>query len=123
MFKLLAWLGLGIGTYALLILASRGMTIAFVLTLIVLAARVFRSPKRLLLTLLGVSLLGLALTQLPGTDALYERFSDVGDVAGAGGRVQLWGIAYQILRDSGPVELLLGHGFTASRVFGRRTYP
>ena len=113
--KLLAWLGLGVGAYALLILASRGMTVAFVLTLLVLAARTL-NLRKLLLTLVGIFLVALTLTQLPGSGGLVERFAETGDIVSAGGRVQLWGIALDVIRNSEPTELLLGHGFTASRV-------
>ena len=116
MVKLLSWLGLGVGMYALFILASRGMTSAFVFTLVALGARAFRSPKRVLSILLGASLITLTLMQLPGTNILFERFSETDDVAAAGGRVQLWGISLDIVRESEPTKLVLGHGFRASRV-------
>ncbi len=110
---LAAVLVLGAMAYSLLILASRGAFIALAAVLLVLAGfSAFHKPGRLLL-ILGVVALTAASTLLPGGAGLLQRFSASNTVSG-GGRVEIWSAVGSQLGASGPVALLIGHGFDQS---------
>jgi hypothetical protein len=120
--RLAGWLLLGLTLYASLLLASRGVTVALALSLVVMAARVLHHPRRsvplIIVAVLGVVLLA----NLPGSTNLVERFGQ-SDVTSANGRVPLWNAAVQEVLGSSPLELLFGHGFNytlivTSRVVG-----
>jgi O-antigen ligase len=116
------WLLLGMTLYATLLLASRGVTVALALSLVVMVARVIHHPKRSVPLLILAVLAALLLATLPGSSNLTERFTQ-GDVTSANGRVPLWNAAVQEILDSSPLELLFGHGFNytlivTSRVVG-----
>jgi O-antigen ligase len=120
--RIAGWLLLGVTIYASLLLASRGVTVALALSLVVMIARVLHRPRRsvplIIIVILGVVLL----TNLPGSNNLMERFGQ-SDVTSANGRVPLWNAAIQEVVVASPLELLFGHGFNytlivTSRVVG-----
>lgn len=116
-----AILATGTMTYALVLLASRGMIIGVVLATVVLAVRVaIVDPRRLgfLAVVLVVASSGLL---LPGGQGILERFDDPSTATG-GGRIQIWATIGRALAASGPGEMLLGHGFEASSELVSRAF-
>lgn len=107
-------LALGVMSYSLILLASRGATIAVGATLLVLGAWAVRHrPRRLLALLAVVALAGLGLL-LPGGAGLLERFESESTATG-GGRTEIWRTVSVEMMAGAPQELLLGHGFDRSR--------
>jgi O-antigen ligase len=109
-----AAVALGATLYASALLASRGTAIALVLALVALAwvgvARTPRAPA-FLLTLL---LLATAAFLMPGGAGLAERFAGERIETG-GSRLPIWSVTLQAYREGDPMQLLLGHGFDASK--------
>lgn len=104
---------LAVMAYGLLLLSSRGASIALAASMLVLAARsAFRQPKRLL-WLLIVALLVAGSSLLPGGAGLMQRFSS-DTTASGGGRLDIWRVIGQEMASSSPQKLLLGHGFDSS---------
>jgi len=100
--------------YALLLLASRGMTIALGISaaamIIHVAARDLRVVKTAFL-LVAVAGLGLL---LPGGDGLLQRFE--GDSVGsAGDRTPIWVATVDALVQGDVKDLAIGHGFDSSQ--------
>lgn len=121
--KLLAavplWASVALGVYALLLLGSRGMSIAVGVAALVMFGRVVFQTRRSALVLLGALTAAGVLTTLPGSDNLFERFQGA-DVATANERLPLWRASLQELESGDAYTLLLGHGFGSSMTFIRR---
>lgn len=121
-----AWLGplsvaaIGMMTYAQFLLASRGVTIALAITLLVLALRTALTDRRRLLLIVAVLAVGGASLLLPGSAGLLERFEAENTLTG-GGRTAIWGAVGDELMSAGPRELLIGHGFNESSGYLSRT--
>ncbi len=121
--RILLCVFLALGAYALILLASRGMTIALGMALLFMVARIFTDPKRIIpILLLGV-VASVVVAGLPGSDMLVDRFNQ-GDVTSANGRLPLWQAGIQEIMSSSPLELLFGHGMNysltvTSRVVGK----
>jgi len=105
---------LAIMMYALLLLASRGLLLAIAVgTATVFIRDAIQDPARVarlaaLAVLLSVAIL------LPGGRGVLERFDDPG-TATFGGRTLIWSVVLSELANSGPRELVMGHGFGAAR--------
>jgi O-antigen ligase len=121
--RVVTWSLLAVGAYALLLLASRGITIALGMALIFMIARVFTDPRRAIpILFLGV-VASIIVAGLPGSDMLVDRFNQ-GDVTSANGRLPLWQAGIQEVMSSSPLQLLFGHGMNyslqvTSRVVGK----
>ncbi len=103
------------GLYALLILASRGGTIALAMALFVITLRVLFNPKRFIYLIFGGMLGLIALSSLPGSNNVFVRFSS-SDISTLNDRLPLWQAGVSTIVRSSPFQLFLGHGFDASRV-------
>jgi len=108
------WLAMGLGVYALLLLASRGVTVAVAVTILALFARVLTDVRRSVPLVVAAVVIGTAVLALPGSDALLNRF-DEANLSTANERLPLWQAAAASIADSGPFEVLLGQGFESSR--------
>jgi O-antigen ligase len=120
--RIAGWLLLGVTIYASLLLASRGVTVALALSVVMMIARVLHRPRRSVPLIIIAILAVVLLTNLPGSNNLMERFGQ-SDVTSANGRVPLWNAAIQEVLQAAPLELLFGHGFNytlivTSRVVG-----
>jgi O-antigen ligase len=117
--RLMGWLALALGVYAMLLLASRGMTVALGMALILMFARVLNNPRRSVPLILLATAGALVLASLPGSSNLAERFTQA-DVASANGRTPLWAAAIREIQTSSPAQLLFGHGINYSLVVTSR---
>ncbi len=113
--RMAGWLLLAVGAYALLLLASRGITIAFLMAVFVMFARVLGDLRKSIpLMLLGIAAV-VAIASLPGSETLVDRFTGA-DVASANGRTPLWSAGFQALMVASPLQLFLGHGLGFSTI-------
>ncbi|MCA9839469.1 MAG: O-antigen ligase family protein [Trueperaceae bacterium] len=103
------------GLYALLILASRGGTIALAMALFVITMRILFNPKRFIYLIFGGMLALIALSSLPGSNNVFVRFS-ASDISTLNDRLPLWQAGVSTIMRSTPFQLFFGHGFDASRV-------
>jgi O-Antigen ligase len=117
--RLAGWLLLALGIYAMLLLASRGMTVAVGMALILMFARILNNPRRSVPLILLATVGALALASLPGSNNLAERFTQA-DVASANGRTPLWGAAIREIETASPTQLLFGHGINYSWIVTNR---
>lgn len=117
--RLAGWLALAFGIYAMLLLASRGMTVAVAMALILMFARVLNNPRRSIPLILLAAVGAIVLASLPGSNNLAERFTQA-DVASANGRTPLWTAAIREIESSSPAQLLFGHGINYSLVVTSR---
>lgn len=108
----------GVMTYALILLASRGMTSAFGLALAGIFVQLVRFDIRklwivgLVIAMAGASLL------LPGGDGLLQRFEGE-SIESAGDRTPIWRATIESYADGTAVQLLFGHGFNGSTLVVR----
>lgn len=117
--RLAGWLALALGVYAILLLASRGMTVALAMAFILMFARVLNNPRRSIPLILLATAGALVLASLPGSNNLAERFTQA-DVASANGRTPLWNAAIREIETSNPVQLIFGHGINYSWIVTNR---
>ncbi len=117
--RLGGWLALAVGVYAMLLLASRGMTVALGMALVLMFARVLNNPRRSVPLLLLATAGAIILASLPGSSNLAERFTQA-DVASANGRIPLWSAALRDIETSSPIQLLFGHGINYSWIVTNR---
>lgn len=113
-YRLALVLASGVMAYALLLLASRGMTIALgvaVIAMFVHAATRDRRVLRVAVLLLAVAGLGLL---LPGGGGLLQRFEGE-SVSSAGDRTPIWAVTIDALEDGNLAELAVGNGFNSSQ--------
>ncbi|MBS3967377.1 MAG: O-antigen ligase family protein [Truepera sp.] len=108
-------LGVALGIYAMLLLASRGMAVALAMVFVVMFARIVLEPRRSIPIILTGSLLAVVLVSLPGSDQLFNRFDDA-DLATANERLPLWEATLREYAASPLPQLLLGHGFDTSKI-------
>jgi O-antigen ligase len=113
------WLALALGIYAMLLLASRGMTVALAMAFILMFARVLNNPRRSIPLILLATAGALVLASLPGSNNLAERFTQA-DVASANGRTPLWNAALREIETAPPAQLLFGHGINYSWIVTNR---
>jgi O-antigen ligase len=113
------WLALALGIYAILLLASRGMTVALGMALVLMFARILNNPRRSVPLILLATVGALVLASLPGSSNLAERFTQA-DVASANGRTPLWNAAVHDIETSSPLQLLFGHGINYSWIVTNR---
>ncbi len=118
---LLAWVGLAAMAYALLLLASRGTMIAIFITVLALLLRESFQRERRLGVFAALILVAAAGFALPGGQGLLDRFEDV-NVATGGGRTLIWSVLGSEIQAAGVAELVVGHGFGASREFIGRQF-
>lgn len=112
--RIVQFLGAGLMAYALLLLASRGMTIAFVVAAGIMFVIAIRRDRRVLRTaflLLAIMALGLL---LPGGDGLLDRFEGE-SVSSAGDRTPIWVATIDAIIEGDFLALTLGHGFNSSQ--------
>lgn len=124
--RLAGYLSLIPSGYAVMLLASRGVTAALAAAgLAVLVLHAVRQKKALVPLTLGVLLvLAMVVTVavLPGGKNLVIRWSDVGNVQTLDGRVTAWRAVVQELKSSPPGALVLGHGLgEGNAVAGKAT--
>ncbi|MFA5552759.1 MAG: O-antigen ligase family protein, partial [Trueperaceae bacterium] len=100
--------------YAILLLASRGMTIALVVALFTTLASILTWHRGALRTALFALLALSATLLLPGGTGLFERFEGE-SVDSAGDRIPIWLAVVEDAKDGSLRELAFGHGFRASR--------
>jgi hypothetical protein len=106
---------MGVTGYALVLLASRGMILGLVLAAGALLVRVALIDRGRLAFFGLLALVASASLLLPGGRGILERFEDPSTATG-GGRLQIWATLGHELARAGPRDLLMGHGFEASRV-------
>lgn len=116
------WAGLAGGVYALLLLASRGMSIAFAVAALTILGRSLLPARRSVPILLAVVLAGAVLVNLPGSDALIVRFQGA-NVSTANDRLPLWTASLHDIEHSSAVRILFGRGFASSMDMIRRVNP
>lgn len=116
------WAGMAGGVYALLLLASRGMSIAFAVAALTVLGRSLLPARRSVPILLAVVLAGAVLVNLPGSDALIVRFQGA-NVSTANDRLPLWTASLHDIENSGVVQILFGRGFASSMSMIRRVNP
>jgi O-antigen ligase len=117
--RLVGWLFLALGVYAMLLLASRGMTVALAMAFILMFARVLNNPRRSIPLILLATAGALVLASLPGSNNLAERFTQA-DVASANGRTPLWNAALREIETAPPAQLIFGHGVNYSLIVTNR---
>lgn len=121
----LARLGIGVGValgiYAMLVLASRGMAIALAMVFVVMFVRIVFEARRSIPIIITGSILAVVLVSLPGSDQLFSRF-DEADISTANNRLPLWEATLREYASSPLPQLLLGHGFDASKVVVRSVF-
>ena len=105
---------MGLGIYALLLLASRGVTVALAVTLLVLFARILTDVRRSVPLVVAAVAIGTAVLALPGSDELLNRFEEA-NLSTANERLPLWEAAIASIAASGPLQVLVGQGFESSR--------
>lgn len=105
---------LGTMTYAIVLLASRGMIISALIASTALLVRTVVADRRRLRFLLVLALLVGVGFLLPGSEGLIARFEEPNTVTG-GGRVTIWAAVVDSLTQASPRALLAGHGFEASQ--------
>lgn len=111
----------GVLAYALLLLASRGMTIAVGLALLAILTRMaVQEPRRLAigLALLAMSAVGIL---LPGGEGLVQRFTGE-RVESGGSRTPIWLAVGEAYREGDVKELLIGNGFESSAAVVQRGF-
>ena len=101
--------------YSILLLASRGLAISLLLSILVVVGRTFLRERRgawvvlVLLVAVGGGLL------LPGGQQLVERVtSQEAEFASAGSRFPLWRVTIDSIASGDLRELLFGHGFAST---------
>jgi O-Antigen ligase len=117
--RMVGWLALALGVYAMLLLASRGMAVAVAMAFILMVARILNNPRRSVPLILLATAGALVLASLPGSSNLAERFTQA-DVASANGRTPLWSAAVREIQSASPAQLLFGHGINHSLVVTSR---
>ncbi len=112
---------LALHVYAMLLLASRGVTIALLIGTVALLARAARDDRRNL-AFVGVmaAVVGGAFL-LPGGAGLVTRFESE-QVQTGGGRFPIWETTLASYSGGGPRDLLLGHGFDSSETLVQRRF-
>jgi hypothetical protein len=108
------WGAAGFGIYAMLLLASRGMSIAVGVAVLAMFGRILLDARRSLPVLGAAIVAGLILCSLPGSGSLLTRFQ-ASDVATANDRVPMWNAVIGAVTTSDAREILLGHGFESSK--------
>lgn len=112
-FLVLSLLFAGGMAYALLLLASRGMTVAIAVTVLMLVIRATIMDRRTLRIVFGLLVFMVAGFFLPGGAGLLDRFAGE-SVDSAGDRTPIWTAVVRAYVESSPSELVLGHGFNGS---------
>jgi len=108
----------GVMTYALILLASRGMTVAFGMALAGMLAPLVRADyRKLWVVALVIAMGGVSLT-FPGGDGIIKRFEGE-SLESAGDRTPIWQATLESYADGTPVQILLGHGFDGSQLVVR----
>ena len=107
-------IALTVMAYAVLLLASRGMTIALSAAIMAVLLRTVLRERRMLLVLLPLAaVLGLGFL-LPGGHAIVERFGERGAESG-NERLPIWEATLDAFTDGNVREIVLGHGLDSSR--------
>lgn len=111
------WLFLitGILAYSMLLLASRGTTIAIGLVVASIVIRLAIKEPRRLLPMLMLVLLSLGGLLLPGGGGLVERFTEERGIETANDRTPIWEVVFDDYRQGTPWELIAGNGFNSSK--------
>lgn len=105
---------LAVMTYSVVVLASRGMTIALAVALMAILVRSILRDRR---TLLAVALLALVVTFgmfLPGGQGIVDRFSGQ-DIETGNERLPIWEATLEAFSAGDIREIILGHGLGSSR--------
>ena len=115
----LCWATIGYGVYAILLLASRGMSIAILVATLAMFGRILFTRRRSVYILVAALLAGAVLFNLPGSDALFVRFH-ASDVTTANDRIPLWHATLTRFESSDVRQIFLGQGFETSMQLIRR---
>jgi O-antigen ligase len=98
------------GMYAMLLLASRGVTAALLVSLIIMTAMtVSRARHVASISILG-GLVSYVMLSLPGSKNLSARFTEA-NIQTFNDRLPLWQAAWDKIIDASPLQLSLGYGF------------
>jgi O-antigen ligase len=109
------------GVYALLLLASRGMFIAFAAAMAFAIAHRVRRPSAFLVAAIAVLLGVVILSQLPGSDAIVARFN-ANDVYTFNDRTAIWSAVWGAAREDSFSQLVFGHGFGSAATLVRNHF-
>ena len=101
------------GVYALLLLASRGVFLAFTLALTVALLQRVRRLSTIIGAVVAIAIVAAMMTQLPGAGALLQRF-DSTDVYTLNERTEVWTTVLNAIRDSSLSRVAFGYGFDSS---------
>lgn len=112
--RALQLIGIGVMAYALLLLASRGMTIALVIAAVAMFARAASRDPRVLRTIVVLLIIVASGFLLPGGDGLLERFEGE-SVDSAGDRTPIWIATIDALVEGDFLTLSIGNGFNSSQ--------
>lgn len=107
--------------YAIMLLASRGITIALVLAVLAIVGRALLLDWRKLGVVLLVLLMAAGTVFLPGGDSLIERFS-LADTETGNERLPIWEETLEAFAQGDVYALLAGQGFGSSRAVVQRTF-
>lgn len=116
------WAGVAAGVYALLLLASRGMSIAFTMAALTILGRSLLPARRSVPILLAIATAGVVLVNLPGSDALLVRFHGA-NVSTANDRLPLWTASLHDVENSSLPVIVFGRGFASSMDLIRKVNP
>jgi len=115
----LCWAAIGYGVYAILLLASRGMSIAILVASVAMFGRILFTRRRSITILVAALLAGAVLFSLPGSDSLFVRFN-ASDVTTANDRIPLWHATLTAFESANVRQIFLGQGFESSMQLIRR---
>ena len=101
-------------TYAIVVLASRGMTIALAVALIAIIVRSTLRDRRSLLAVVLLALVVAAGMMLPGGQGIMDRFSSP-DTETGNERLPIWEATIDAFSAGDVREITLGHGLGSSQ--------
>jgi O-antigen ligase len=110
---------LGTMLYAVMLLASRGVTLALALAVLAVLARATLQDRRRAVALVVVVALAFATVLLPGGSGLLERFA-LEDTESGNNRLPIWEATLDAYTGGDVYGLLLGQGFGSSRAVVQR---
>jgi O-antigen ligase len=103
---------LGAGVYSLLLLASRGVFLAFLASVTLAFLHRVRRASTALGVVALLAVIAVVLTQMPGADSLSRRFQNQ-DVGTFNDRTEIWSTVLSATAGGSFSQLVFGHGFDA----------
>jgi O-antigen ligase len=111
-----------IGVYALLLLASRGTSIAFAASALLALALQIRRLSVFAIAAMVAGAAVLVLPQLPGSESIILRFHS-SDVYTLNDRTAIWSAVSTAILDGNFGQLLFGHGVNSAVTLVRNQFP